>query len=147
MTLPPVAIAAEVSALSQAEAPGVVRFKLDAVTVAALGAELAATLGSHQTYRQTGVAEALDGGWGRVEDWGATQLGVVAPLALHGAAALLSRRNSGTRRVGDMSSLASLAGLAQSLLLRVSVLGAGDELARRPEVSFRFSQPEHQGSE
>ncbi len=131
-------IAAGASALSLTEAPGLVRRKLDAVTVAALAAELAATLGSHQTYRQTGVAEALNGGWGRVEDWGATQLGVVAPLALHGAAALLSRRNT-----AEMSGLASLAVLAGSLLLRVSVMGAGDESARRPEVSFRFSQPEN----
>ena len=33
--------------------------------------------------------------------------------------------------------------VAGSLLLRVSMMAAGDESARRPEVSFRFSQPEN----
>ena len=36
---------------------------------------------------------------------------------------------------------ASLAVLAGSLILRISALGVGADSARRPEVSFRFSQP------
>ena len=61
----------------------------------------------------------------------------MAPIALHAASFVLSRRP------GALSGLASLATLAGSLLLRVSIMSAGDESARRPEISFRFSQPEN----
>jgi formate-dependent nitrite reductase membrane component NrfD len=107
------------------------RRALDALAVAALSAELAATMHAHRSYRRAGVEEALDGGWGRVEALGATGLGVVAPLGLKIAALALGRD----------SRVANLAILAGSLLLRVSVMAAGDASAARPEVSFRFSTP------
>jgi protein NrfD len=139
-------VAAGASALSLGEPPGSLRRSLDTLTVAALAAELAAAVGSHRTYRRKGVAEALDGPWGQVEDWGATKLGVVAPLVLHGLSMLLSprrpsSRGSASRSAATLSGLASLGVLAGSLLLRVSIMGAGDESARRPEISFRFAQP------
>jgi hypothetical protein len=39
--------------------------------------------------------------------------------------------------------VASIAVLAGSLLLRVSIMSAGDQSAERPEISFRFSRPEN----
>jgi formate-dependent nitrite reductase membrane component NrfD len=140
-------VAAGASALSLGERSGVIRRRLDAVTLAALAAELAATTASHRVYQQTGVAEAFDGSWGKVENWGATKLGVVAPLALHGVSLLLTPRkalnSSAERSSPALSGLASLAALAGSLLLRVSIMGAGDESATRPDISFRFSQPKN----
>jgi protein NrfD len=140
-------VAAGAAALSLGEPSRGLRRKLDAVTVAALAAELAATTGSHRSYRQKGVAEALDGPWGAVEDWGATKLGVVAPLVLHGLSFLLPPRQPSrsppTQPSTALSGLASLAVLAGSLLLRVSILGTGDESARRPDISLRFAQPDN----
>ena len=83
------------------------------------------------------MSEALNSGWGQVEKYGATGLGVVAPLVLHAASVVLNRRP------GKLSGLGSMATLAGSLLLRVSIMSAGDVAAARPEISFRFSQPEN----
>ena len=47
------------------------------------------------------------------------------------------------RRPGILSDVASVAVLAGSLLLRVSMLSSGDRSAERPGISFRFSQPEN----
>ncbi len=130
-------VAAGAGALSLGERSAPVRRALDAVSVAALVAELAAGAASHEAYRRRGVAAALEGGWGQVERQGVTALGTAGPLLLHMASLTLSRRP------GRLSSLASWAGLAGSLLLRVSIMSAGDESASRPEISFRFSQPEN----
>ena len=128
-------VASGASALSLGEPSPSIRRALAAVSVAALVTELAATAASHDAYERTGVAEALDGGWGQVERQGATGLGVMAPLVLQMASLTFSRRP------GTLSTLAAIAGLAGSLLLRVSIMGAGDTSAERPEISFRFSQP------
>ena len=77
----------------------------------------------------------VGGGWNRV---GATRLGTALPLGLQAASLMLSGERPGT--VSDIACLAALAG---SLLFRVSFMGAGDDSASRPEVSFRFSQPEN----
>ena len=74
-------------------------------TVAALAAELAATLASHETYQRKGVAEALDGGWGQVEKIGVTALGTALPLGLQLASVVLARRKPGV-----LSNVASVAG-------------------------------------
>jgi len=132
-------IAAGASALSLGEPSRRLRRKLDAVTVAALAAELGAIMASQRSYERKGVADALDGSWGRVEDWGANRLGVIAPLAVHGLSLLASGRDRPLPKA--LSSAASLAVLAGSLLLRVSILGAGAESAARPDISFRFAQP------
>ncbi len=125
-------IATGAAALSLGERSRRNRRALDALSVAALAVELAATVQSHRTYHAVGVEEALEGGWGRVEAWGATGLGAVLPLGLKlGSLALGGSRNP----------LAAVAMLGGSLLLRVSIMEAGDASAARPEVSFRFSQP------
>jgi formate-dependent nitrite reductase membrane component NrfD len=130
-------IAAASAALSLAERSARTRRALDAITVAALATELAASTASHRAYQRTGVAGALDGPWGQVEKIGATGLGAMLPIGLHLASAVLGRR------AGRLSEAASLATLAGSALLRVAIMGAGDESARRPEISFRFSQKEN----
>ncbi|HEX3996173.1 MAG TPA: NrfD/PsrC family molybdoenzyme membrane anchor subunit [Acetobacteraceae bacterium] len=137
-------VAAGASALSMGEPSPRLRRKLDSLTVAALATELAAIMGSQQTYECKGVADALDGSWGQVEKWGATRLGVIAPLAIHGLSLLMSRRRDanalGRPLPVALSVAASLATLAGSLTLRVSILGAGNESAMRPDISFRFSE-------
>jgi hypothetical protein len=64
--------------------------------------------------------------------------GVMLPIAAHAAALVFGRR--GGRRSGDVASAAILFG---SLLLRVSMMGAGDRSADDPSISFRFSQPDN----
>ena len=123
------AIASGAAALSLGERSPRTRRALDALSVAALAAELAATVQSHRTYKAKGVEEALQGSWGQMEQLGATGLGAVLPLCL---------KLAGTGRTA--SAFAMLGG---SLLLRVSVMELGDASAARPEVSFRFSQPEN----
>ncbi|MBS0640427.1 MAG: NrfD/PsrC family molybdoenzyme membrane anchor subunit [Acetobacteraceae bacterium] len=137
-------VASGAAALSLGERSPRLRRTLDTVTVAALAAELAATLGSHERYRTTGVDEALNTPSGQLERWGATRLGTIVPLALL-TTSLLARSRPQVRAThpGTASTLASLAVLAGSLLLRVSIMGAGDESAARPDISFRFSQPDN----
>ena len=131
-------IATGAAALSLMEGSGHRRRNLDALALAALSVELAAAVASRKIYEQRGVAEALDGNWGRVERFGATRLGTALPLGLQAASLLL-----GGKRPGTVSDIACLAAIAGSLLFRVSFMGAGDDSASRPEVSFRFSQPEN----
>ncbi len=131
-------VASGAAALSLAEPSGRTGRALDKIALAALALELAAGAASHRAYKRKGVAAALDGGWGRTEALGATALGTALPLGLH-ALSLATERH----RSPGLSRLASLAVLGGSLLLRVSVMGAGDESAERPEVSFRFSQPDN----
>ena len=131
-------VASGASALSLFERFGSRRRALDALTLAALATELAATVTSHDTYERRGVAAALDGPWGKVEKVGATQIGVMLPLALQ--AARLATRDRPTKRWSDLADLGVLAG---ALLLRVSIMGAGDESAARPDISLRFTQPEN----
>ena len=126
-------VASGAAALALGERSARSRRALDALAVAALAVELAAALRSHQTYAAKGVEESLQTGWGGVEKYGATGLGVVLPLGLKLAGLAY----------GGRGSVANLAVLAGSLLLRVSIMGAGDLSAERPEISFRFSQPEN----
>jgi formate-dependent nitrite reductase membrane component NrfD len=127
-------VASGAAALSLGERSPRNRRALDAIAIAALSAELAATIASHRRYEQTGVAGSLEGGWGTAEKLGATGLGVVLPLGMLAAS---------RRRPGLLSNAASLAILAGSLLLRVSMMSAGDTSASDPNISFRFSQPEN----
>jgi formate-dependent nitrite reductase membrane component NrfD len=131
-------VASGAAALSLGERSPRNRRALDAIAVAALSAELAATMASHRTYERTGVAGALQGKWGVAEKLGATGLGVILPLGLQAATLALSRR-----RPGPVSDAACLAVLFGSLLLRVSMMSAGDTSASDPNISFRFSQPEN----
>ncbi len=126
-------VASAAAALALGEHAPRSRRALDALAVAALGMELAAAMRSHQTYAARGVEESLQTGWGGVEKYGATGVGVVLPLGLKLAGMAF----------GGRGRIANLAVLAGSLLLRVSIMEAGDISAERPEISFRFSQPDN----
>ena len=131
-------VVAGAASLSLLEGSGRRRRSLDALTLAALSAELAATIASHQTYVRRGVSGALDGRWGQVEKLAATGLGAMLPAVLQSLSLAVGRGRPGT-----MSDAACLAAIAGSLLLRVSMMEAGDVSASRPDISFRFSQPEN----
>ena len=136
-------VASGAAALSLGEKPGRSRRALDTVALAALATELAAATASHRTYRRKHVAAALNGGWGQAERLGATGAGTLLPLGLHAASLLLGRRRSPALSGPPLSNIASLAVLAGSALLRVSIMAAGDESARRPEISLRYAQPDN----
>jgi formate-dependent nitrite reductase membrane component NrfD len=131
-------VAAAASALALLEPAPAMRCRLEDVAALALATELAGTLVSERTYEKTGVAEAQKSRWGRVERIGVKGLGVLLPLGLYAASTI-----AGPRTGRALRNTASIAALAGSALLRVSMLGLGDESAVRPEVSFRFSQPEN----
>jgi protein NrfD len=126
------------AALSLLEGSGRRRRKLDTLALASLSAELAATIASHRTYERRGVAATFDSKPGRLEHIGATTLGAAVPAALQVVSLALGRRRGD--RVSDVASLLTIAG---SLLLRVSMMQAGNVSAGRPDISFRFSQPEN----
>ncbi len=121
-------VASGAAALALGERSPRNRRALDAIAAAALTAELAATIASHRTYEQRGVAGALAGPWGDVEKLGATGVGVLLPLGL-----LALRRGHG-----------GLAVLAGSLLLRVSIMAAGDRSATDPTLSLQFTAADKQ---
>ncbi len=129
-------VAAAAAALSLGERSPRTRRSLDALAVLALATELAAVAASRRTYARKGVSEALDGGWGKAERIGATDLGILVPLGWYAASLALPNRSR-----GRLSGAAAVAVLAGSAALRISMLGVGDESAARPGVSFRFSQP------
>ncbi len=129
-------VAAGASALRLFERSSANRASLDQIALAALAAEFAASAVSHQIYRQRGVEEALDGGWGWVETLGVNAAGVMLPAAAHAASIAFGRRRP--RRSGDIAAGAILVG---SFMLRVAVMSAGDRSADDPSISFRFSQP------
>ncbi len=135
-------VATGAAALSLGERDPKAGRTLDKITLAALAAELAAATVSHEVYRRKGVAEALTGDWGTVEKLGATVLGNALPLGLLALSTTLSGRSSRSR-TQPLSTAASLAALAGGLLLRVSVMSAGDKSASDPNISFRFAQPEN----
>ncbi len=105
---------------------------LDRVMVAALAAELAAGLVQHRVFHERGVAAALDGAAGKAE-LAASTLGTMLPIGLAGAALL-------ARRLPGLSDAAAVAVLVGSAALRISIMAAGNESARRPEISFRFTE-------
>lgn len=131
-------MASAASALAVTEPDPGRRRALEGTAAAALAAELAGAVISHETYRRTGVAGALKGKAGRAEHLGATLLGTALPLGIL-AASLLTRRGL-PRPVTALAAAATLAGAAA---LRVSIMAAGDRSAEDPDVSFRFSQPEN----
>ena len=131
-------VAAGAAVLSLGELSARRRRSLDALALAALAAELTATSLSHRVYAKRGVDAALEGRWGQIEKFGVNGMGALLPLALQ-AVSLATGRG----RPGTMSDIACLASIAGGFLLRVSVMEAGDTSATRPDISFRFSQPEN----
>jgi protein NrfD len=127
-------MASAASALLLREKSSQMRRTLETVACIALLVEAIGTKASANAYRDHGVASVSGDLWGAVERAGAIDLGVMLPLGLYAASRLLR----GDRSLSDTASLAVLAG---SLILRISTLGIGADSAKRPEVSFRFSQP------
>ncbi len=131
-------IASGAAVLSLLEPDHHMRRRLDAIATVALTTELVAGVVADRTYERTGVADARKSFYGRLERIGVTGFGCVLPIGLHLAGLFADRRTA--RPLGAVASVATLAG---SLLFRVSQIGIGDESARRPDISFRFSQPEN----
>ncbi|MGY2049817.1 NrfD/PsrC family molybdoenzyme membrane anchor subunit [Methylobacterium sp. JK268] len=134
-------MAAGAAALAMGEPEGPRRDALHGIATAALAVELAGDSAAALAYRRTGVAPATRGPAGMTETVGAVGLGVLLPLGLYAAERVMRAR--GRRPPPELSLAAGLAVLAGSALLRVSVMAAGDESAARPDVSFRFAQPEN----
>jgi len=132
------AVASGAAALGLGERRSRTGRDLDSIAVAALAVELAATLASEERYRATGVDRALDSAAGKADQLAGTGFGVVLPLGLYTASLLLSRRRSRT-----LTTAAALAVLGGGLAMRIGVMAAGDESARRPEISMGFAQPEN----
>ncbi len=106
---------------------------LDTIKLAALAIEFAAARFAAGSYREKGISAAANAWPGAaIEKLGGQGVGVAMPLALHLAGAAVVRRPA---------RLASIATLLGSLCLRIGVMSAGDESARRPGDSFRFAQP------
>ena len=131
-------MAAGASALALGERQPRMRRNLDALAVAALAAELASMSASHEAYRRKHVEAALDSNYGRAERYVATGIGILMPLMLHGLFTLSIRD-----RRHPASNVARLAALGGSMALRVSLMGAGNLSAERPDISFHFTQPEN----
>ncbi|WP_018263797.1 NrfD/PsrC family molybdoenzyme membrane anchor subunit [Methylobacterium sp. WSM2598] len=134
-------VASGAAALAMAEPAGPQRDALHGIAAAALAVELAGDAAAALAYRRTGVEPATRGRAGTAEKVGAVGLGVLLPLGLYAAERAMRAR--GRRPPAELSVAAGLAVLAGSALLRISVMGAGDESAARPDVSFRFAQPEN----
>jgi formate-dependent nitrite reductase membrane component NrfD len=108
---------------------------LDSVAVAALAAELAATLAADEAYRDAGLTPALQSTTGQLDRFAGTGAGVLLPLGLHVLSLLLPRH-----RATALSGPARLAILGGSLAMRYAVMATGDETARRPELSLGFTR-------
>ena len=114
------------------------RRRLEAVSAVALAVELGASLVADRTYEHAGVGAALKTPAGRVERIGVTGFGILLPLGLQLAGLFTDRRT--TRQLGAVASAGALLG---SCLLRISTISIGIVSAKRPDISFRFSQAEN----
>ena len=126
------------AALALLEPDRAVRRRLEAVSALALAVEFGASQVAERTYEHAGVAEALKTPEGRIERIGVTGLGIVLPLGLQLAGLFTDRRT--TRQLGAVASAGALLG---SCLLRISTISIGIVSAKRPDISFRFSQAEN----
>lgn len=105
------------------------------IALVALGTELASGITLHRAFKARGVSAALDGPAGQAEK-GVTVLGTMLPIGLLGASLL-------SRRLPSLANAASVATLLGSAALRVAIMAAGNDSARRPEVSFAFTEKSH----
>lgn len=102
------------------------------IALLALGLEFASGIAQHRAFKARGVAAALDGPAGQAEK-AVTVLGTLLPIGLLGTSLL-------SRRLPSLANAASVAVLAGSAALRISIMAAGNESARRPDVSFAFTE-------
>ncbi|WP_237480528.1 NrfD/PsrC family molybdoenzyme membrane anchor subunit [Lichenibacterium dinghuense] len=130
-------IATGAAALALGERNPAVRAKLDDVQLCALAVEAVLSAVTKGHHKRVGVAGAYASVPGRVEQVGATLLGVAAPLGL------LAATRFAARRPRAASVAAGALTLLGSATLRTSMLSLGNVSARRPDVSFRFSVPKN----
>jgi protein NrfD len=123
------AIASAAASLSLGERNDWRRRDLNSVAIAALAAELTATLASEHAEYQAGIDDASHR---------QTAAPMAVPFALLLASLLLPGRLGRTA-----SAVGSLALLGGGLAMRISVLAQGDQSARHPQRSLRFAQPEN----
>jgi protein NrfD len=114
---------------------------LELLEMAAAATELAGTLLARRQYRKVGIARstALDRPRSADHRVGAIALGAAVPLAL------LTARRIGNRPRSRLGMTASLLVIGGSLLLRWSVIEAGNASARRAQESLRFARSENAG--
>jgi formate-dependent nitrite reductase membrane component NrfD len=127
-------MAAAGAALTLGERSEAMRNRLETITGAALAVEAVATLAAAKTHRDRDIAAMPSSPSRALERAGAIGVGLALPLGLYA----MSRLAGGNKRVSTTASLAVLAG---SLLLRISTLAVGAETAKNPNVSLRFTQP------
>lgn len=127
-------IASAAAALRLAEGRTKTAAVLEEITVGALAAELTAVLGEEETYRRRGLSDVIEGPAGQLDRIGGTALGAALPLGM-----LLGSRLLAGQRATALSGLAAVAVLAGGLAMRVGVIGAGEESARRRDVSLHFA--------
>jgi hypothetical protein len=121
-------VASAAAALSLSESCNRRARDLDNLTVAALTVELAATVASDHTQRRASIRRSPS-----MRDYG----GIMLPLGLFVASQMLPRH---ARKITTAASMATLAG---SLIMRIGIISDGNESAQRPQVSLRFAQPDN----
>ncbi|MGU3537677.1 NrfD/PsrC family molybdoenzyme membrane anchor subunit [Methylobacterium sp. A54F] len=131
-------VASGAMALWLGERDGGLRRRLETLAAAALALDLAGDAASAVIYRRKGVAAALTGRAGFAEKVLATGLGAALPLGLIAAARLSGRPLS--PRAGTVAALAVIAG---SAILRTAIIKAGAASAERPDISLRYAQPDN----
>lgn len=125
------------AALALGAVDSAARAKLDAVQMSALAVEAVLSAVTKGHHRREGVHGAYDSVAGRIEQVGATMLGVVLPLGLLAASSFMAKRPRA------LSVAAGVATLMGSATLRSSMLSLGNVSAKRPDVSFQFSTPKN----
>ncbi|RYC31688.1 polysulfide reductase NrfD [Lichenibacterium minor] len=128
-------IATGAAALALGETDPAARAKLDDVQLCALAVEAVLSAVTKGHHKRAGVEGAYDSLPGRIEQVGATALGVLAPLGLLAATRAMGRR---PRAASVAAGILTLLG---SATLRSSMLSLGNVSARRPDVSLQFSTP------
>ena len=134
-------MATAAAALALGEKSSSRRRSLGNLLIAALTAELAASVATDVRYKQVGIEKGRDGAWGRFERIGAEGAGMILSLGLMVASRLRERKP------GWLAAAAGITAIAGSAAFRISILGVGAESARRPEISMRFAQPDNLPSE
>jgi protein NrfD len=128
-------VATGAAALALGERNPDTRAKLDDVQLCALAVEAVLSVVTKGQAKRSGVEGAFASASGRVEQVGATALGVVLPLGILAASRFAKRR---PRAASVAAGVLTLLG---SATLRSSMLRLGNVSASRPDVSFRFSTP------
>jgi protein NrfD len=108
--------------------------RLDRVAVVAIAAELAVSLAARKRYRAVGVDRALrEGKWAVLDKIGATGIGMLLPLGCH-AFQRFGRQN------GKAAVAAAIGILVGSLMMRASIMYAGQSSASSGPDYFRFTE-------